>query len=100
MNGITTGEWCGAVTATNTDFWYAVNGINVWARHMQGASSPGNTCPTFGDSGAPVYRKQWAAAVAAVGIYSGGVPEVLACDAYFTDIWDAFDGLPGTLKVQ
>jgi hypothetical protein len=78
----------------------AVNGINVWARHMQGASSLGNTCPTHGDSGAPVFRKQWTDAVAAVGIYCGGFPEVLACDAYFTDIWDAFDGLPGTLKVQ
>jgi hypothetical protein len=70
----------------------------VWARHVVDASALGNTCPTHGDSGGPVYRKRSDGTVYAVGIYSGSSPIVIGCDAFFTDIWDAYYGLPGTLK--
>ena len=98
VNGVTTGEWCGAVTGTGINVLSLVNGINVWARNVVRAESGGNTCPTHGDSGAPVYRKV-TGGVAAVGIYNGGIPEVVACAAYFTDIRDSFIALPGSLKV-
>jgi hypothetical protein len=97
-NGVTTGEWCGMVTGTGVNIWYLVNGFNVWARHVVDASALGNTCPTHGDSGGPVYRKRSDGTVYAVGIYSGSSPIVIGCDAFFTDIWDAYYGLPGTLK--
>lgn len=98
VNGVTTGEWCGAVTGTGINVLYLVNGINTWARNVVRAESGGNPCPTHGDSGAPVYRKV-TGGVAAVGIYSGGLPAVVACQAYFTDIRDSLIALPGSLKV-
>ncbi len=98
VNGVTTGEWCGMVTATGVNVWYVFDGPNVWARHVVRAEAAGNTCPTHGDSGGPVYRKRSDGKVYAVGIYSGGAPLVAWCLAYFTDIWDAYYGLPGTLK--
>jgi hypothetical protein len=99
VNGTTTGEWCGVVTATRVNAYYVIDGPNVWARRVVQAEALGNTCPTHGDSGGPVYRKQWTDGVAAVGIFSGSVPEIYACAVWFTDIWDAYYGLPGTLKV-
>jgi hypothetical protein len=69
VNGVVTGEWCGAVTITGGNAWYLVNGINVWARHVVQAEALGPHCPTHGDSGAPVYRKV-TDGVAAVGILS------------------------------
>ncbi len=99
VNGVTTGGWCGMVTIASGNAWYLVNGINVWARHVVQAEALGPTCPTHGDSGAPVYRTV-SGGVAAVGIYSGGAPLVLECVAYFTDIWDAWYGLPGDLKTR
>lgn len=99
VNGVVTGEWCGMVTATGGNAWYIVNGINVWARHVNQAEAVGNTCPTHGDSGAPVYRTV-SGGVAAVGVLSGSLPLVAECAVYFTDIQDAFYGLPGSLKTQ
>lgn len=37
--------------------------------------------------------------VAAYGVYSGGGAYGASCVAYYTDIWDAYYGLPGTLKL-
>ncbi len=98
VNGHVTGEWCGMVTATGANIRYIFDGINVWARHVNIALAAGNTCPTKGDSGAPVYRRVSSSRIAAVGIDSGSAPLVAACQAYFTDIWDAYYGLPGTIK--
>lgn len=100
VNGVTTGGWCGVVTGTHLNIWYAGTGPNVWARHMVRAEAPGWTCPTSGDSGAPVYRWLDDGKVAAVGIFSGYFPTGLVCVVYFTDIWDAYWGLPGSLKVN
>lgn len=98
MNGHVTGEWCGMVTATGANIRYIFDGINVWARHVNIAVALGPTCPTNGDSGAPVYRKLSSSRVAAVGIWSGRAALGFECQAYFTDIWDAYYGLPGTIK--
>jgi hypothetical protein len=98
VNGITTGGWCGIVTLTGINAWYAIDGIAVWARHVVQAEAIGNTCPTHGDSGGPVYR-DYSGGVAAVGVYTGGYPYGLGCVVWFTDIWDAYYGLPGTVKV-
>jgi hypothetical protein len=98
VNGVVTGEWCGMVVGTGINILYILDGPNVWARNVVEARALGNTCPTHGDSGAPVYRKLSATRVAAVGIWSGSFPEVVACTVWFTDIWDAYFGLPGTLK--
>ncbi|HWP64130.1 MAG TPA: hypothetical protein VNO86_11735 [Candidatus Binatia bacterium] len=98
VNGVVTGQWCGMVTATGVNAWYLVNGVNVWARNVVRAEALGNTCPTHGDSGAPVYRIVSTGRVAAVGIFSGSFPQVVACSVWFTDIWDAYYGLPGSLK--
>ena len=99
VNGKTTGEWCGMVTGTGVNIWYLINGVNVWARHVVDATAVGNTCPAQGDSGGPAYRKRTDGKVYAVGILSGSLPIGVACDALFTDIWDAHYGLPGTVKV-
>jgi hypothetical protein len=99
VNGVVTGEWCGMVVGTGLNILYLVAGPNVWARNVVEARALGNTCPTRGDSGAPVYRKLSATRVAAVGIFSGWFAQVVACTVWFTDIWDAYYGLPGSLKV-
>jgi hypothetical protein len=100
INGVTTGEWCGMVTATGGNAWYLVNGFNVWARHVVQAEAVGWTCPTHGDSGAPVYQKRSDGRVDALGILSGSLPLGIECAAYFTDIRDAYYGLPGSIKTS
>ena len=96
VGGITTGEWCGAVTDTGVNIYYVTDG--AWVRHIDVAGAAGNTCPTHGDSGAPVYQKRSDGRVTAFGILSGSAPIILYCEVYFTDIWDAYYGLPGVLK--
>lgn len=98
VNGHVTGEWCGMVTQTGANIRYVFDGITVWARHVNIAVALGPTCPTEGDSGAPVYRKLSSSRIAAVGIWSGRAALVFECQAYFTDIWGAYYGLPGTIK--
>jgi hypothetical protein len=99
-DGITTGPWCGAVRATGSNILYLGDGTNVWARNVDEGYAGGNTCPTHGDSGSGVYHKESGGAVSAVGILSGSAPIVLACHIFFTDIWDAYTALPGSLKTQ
>lgn len=99
VNGVTTGEWCGMVVQTGANIWYLINGVNVWARNVVEADAVGPMCPTHGDSGAPVYQKRADGKVTAFGIFSGSLPLGVSCGAFFTDIWDAYYGLPGTLKV-
>ncbi len=37
--------------------------------------------------------------IAAKGIISGQGTSGIYCNVYFTDIWDAYFGLPGSLKI-
>ncbi len=98
-NGVTTGGWCGAVLWVNVDIYYFNNG-GGWARNMVHAAAIGWTCPTGGDSGAPVYRNLSDGSVAAVGIHSGSFASGITCDEYFTDIWDPYSAFPGYVKTQ
>ncbi len=97
-NGVVTGEWCGTVRNVGVDIWYLVNGFNVWARHVDVAMAGGPTCPTHGDSGSPLYHRRSDGRIDAMGILSGSLPTGIECDIYFTDIRDAYYGLPGTIK--
>jgi hypothetical protein len=99
IDGVVTGEWCGMVTQTGANIWYVINGFSVWARNVVEADALGPSCPTHGDSGAPVYQKRSDGKVTALGILSGSLPLGVDCGAFFTDIWDAYYGLPGNLKV-
>jgi hypothetical protein len=98
-SGYVTNYWCGMVTATGVNVLYLTSGPNVWARSVVDASALGNTCPTHGDSGGPVYQWRSDGKAIAQGILSGSIPYAVACDIFFTDIWDAYFGLPGSLKV-
>jgi hypothetical protein len=97
-NGFITGPWCGAVLAMGSNILYAADGPNVWARNVVEGYAGGNTCPTHGDSGSPVYQNRSDGKVTAYGILSGSLPLVISCHMFFTDIRDAFDGLPGGIK--
>ena len=97
-NGFITGPWCGAVLATGSNIFYAADGPNVWARNVVEGYAGGNTCPTHGDSGSPIYQNRSDGKVTAYGILSGSLPLVISCHIFFTDIRDAFDGLPGSIK--
>ena len=99
INGVVTGLWCGTVTATGSNIWYAGDGPNVWARNVDESFAFGSLCPTHGDSGAPVYRTRDDGNVVALGVWSGSLPTGLTCYAFFTDIRDSWTALPGYLKV-
>jgi hypothetical protein len=70
----------------------------VWARNVDEGYAGGNTCPTHGDSGSGVYQNRSDGRVTAFGIQSGSLPLIISCHIFFTDIWDAYYGLPGVLK--
>ncbi|OGN80892.1 MAG: hypothetical protein A2X23_06545 [Chloroflexi bacterium GWC2_73_18] len=97
-SGVVTNSWCGMVTTTGVNVWYVFNGIGVWARHMDVANALGPNCPTRGDSGSPMYQQRADGKVKAFGVLSGSAPVGVMCEVYFTDIWDSYYGLPGTLK--
>jgi hypothetical protein len=97
FSGRITNNWCGQVYYIDQNRWYIVNGLNVYARHVVQADAMGNTCPTHGDSGGPIYQTASNGKAIAVGIFSGSFPQIINCSIYFTDIWDAFWGLPGWL---
>ncbi len=100
FSGNVTNYWCGMVTETGVNMWYAGDGVNVWARNVDDASAVGATCPTHGDSGGPVYQWRSDGRAIAQGILSGSAPEILACDMFFTDINNSYIALPGYLMVS
>lgn len=73
----------------------------TWARRVSYGMRPKGTgnCIQNGDSGGPVYTIRADSAVAAKGIISAELQDLNYCYVYFTDIWDAYYGLPGVLKV-
>ncbi|HEY5520551.1 MAG TPA: trypsin-like serine protease [Candidatus Limnocylindrales bacterium] len=95
INGRVTGGWCGATSNTGENVHYIDGTV---ARNMSEAVAAGPTCPTHGDSGAPVYVNRSDHLVDAAGIFSGSADVVLLCSTYWTDIWDAWYGLPGSIK--
>jgi hypothetical protein len=97
-SGITTNSWCGTVTDTLVNQWYILDGLGVWARHVDVAEALGPNCPTHGDSGGPMFQTRSDGKVKALGILSGSAPIGVMCEVYFTDIWDSYWGLPGTIK--
>ncbi len=97
-SGITTNSWCGMVTDTGVNQWYILDGLGVWARHVVVAEALGPNCPIHGDSGSPMFQTRSDGKVKALGVLSGSAPIGVACEVYFTDIWDSYYGLPGTLK--
>jgi hypothetical protein len=97
INGVTTGGWCGAVTVTGENVHYILDPGMPWVRNVSEADAIGWSCPTHGDSGAPVYVNRDDGLVDAAGIFSGMASFGFACEAFFTDIYDAYYGLPGSI---
>jgi hypothetical protein len=93
--GATTGElgvW--TVTTINMNKWYTFDGLNVWARNVT-EGTKGGSCVDHGDSGGSVFTNTTGGVVAR-GIISG--MGFITCYVYFTDIRQAYIGLPGVLK--
>jgi len=100
------GAICGwTVGAVGGNFYYT--GTGETARHITQGYKTG-ACIRPGDSGGPVYTVRSDGGIAAKGIISGvngyggsdfwaGSLEP-ACQNVFTDIWDAYYGLPGVLN--
>jgi hypothetical protein len=95
LDGRVTGEWCATVALTGASMWYSNNGPNVWARNIDLWQTWNFNCIIDGDSGGPVYQYSAAHKVQAMGIISGASELLGSCTVYFTDIWDAWYGLPG-----
>jgi hypothetical protein len=69
-----------------------------WARNVtEGTRSNYSGCPTGGDSGGSVFTVRSDGAIAAKGIHSGHAATIGTCFEYFTDIREAYFGLPGWL---
>ncbi len=99
FSGIMSGQSCDwVVNLVRSDIKYS-NGEVVRNVSQGGRSGP---CAIKGDSGSPVYSYGSDGRVTARGIFSGlgtggwRVP----CVTIFTDIWDAYHGLPGSLAVS
>lgn len=95
--GKNSGEICGwQVIGGPIDHQYS-NG--EWARHIYKGIRPSGTCIVGGDSGGPVYTyRADGFTIAAKGIISGQVSDPSNCYVFFSDVWDAYWGFPGTLK--
>ncbi|MCT9934034.1 S1 family peptidase [Planotetraspora sp. A-T 1434] len=103
--GSTAGELCGwKVSAIRINHKYSdgtvlKNGVRGY-KHGQ--------CTLGGDSGGPVYTVTSAGKVVAKGIHNGAAGggsdhwggAFDPCIEYFTDIWDAYLGFPGTLATS
>ncbi|WP_344613671.1 trypsin-like peptidase domain-containing protein [Dactylosporangium salmoneum] len=101
--GQRTGEQCGwVVTSVGIDEHLTTG---EWSRNTNKATKQGQ-CTIGGDSGGPVYTVRGDGGIAAKGIwnYGGGGGSdnwggaLDPCSGGFTDIWQAFYGLPGQLK--
>jgi hypothetical protein len=95
VDGRVTGEWCDTVINTGVYVDYYSNGPNVVARNVDVWQAWNLNCISLGDSGGPVYQYRSDGKVEAMGIISGYSEIVGHCLVYFTDIWDAWYGLPG-----
>jgi hypothetical protein len=107
--GSTKGEVCGwSQNWGAAGNWY-YDGTGETARRVWHGTKHGH-CTAPGDSGGPVYTVRGDGGIAAKGIISGssgfggsdwytGSLES-PCENVFTDIWDAYYGLPGYLQTQ
>lgn len=82
-------------------------GINVqdsntgeWWRNVTSGYRNGSTGLSSGDSGGAVYTVRTDNGIAAKGIINAAGPGISTQWSYFTDIWDAYYGLPGDLLIQ
>lgn len=103
--GKNSGEVCGWVVQWSAAGNYTYDGGEVARRVWRGDKH--GWCIRPGDSGGPVYTVRSDGKIAAKGIisgasgfggtdyYSGALDP--ACRNVFTDIWDAYYGLPGVL---
>ncbi|WP_283134945.1 trypsin-like serine protease [Rhizohabitans arisaemae] len=104
VGGATQGELCGWVVGlTGINIKYSSGTV---ARNLVRGKKQGK-CTDYGDSGGPVYTVNSAGKVVAKGIHSGkggggtdnyGGP-FDPCFEYYTDIWDAYDAMPGVLAL-
>ncbi|MCF2525898.1 S1 family peptidase [Yinghuangia soli] len=103
--GASTGEHCGwTVTAVGITVKYDSGTI---VRNTVKGMKLGQ-CLIGGDSGGPVYTVNSVGKVVAKGVTSGGGGGGSddwggawdRCEGYFTDIWDAYYGLPGYLATR
>ena len=98
--GAYSGELCGwTVTQVGVDIWStgAASGTPLKKRHVTVGTRTG-AGTTFGDSGGPVYTVRASdGRVAAKGIHNSGGKSGSTYTETFTDIYDAFNGLPGVL---
>ncbi|MBY8872020.1 S1 family peptidase [Micromonospora sp. PLK6-60] len=97
VGGRVTGEKCGwTVYAKGYNFKWSTGEI---ARNMvRSYYRNDGVCTIGGDSGGPVYTVRSDGRVAAKGIHHGkATNSVTGCMNVFTDIWQAYYGLPGTL---
>ncbi|MDR1806826.1 MAG: S1 family peptidase [Propionibacteriaceae bacterium] len=97
--GARSGELCGwTVDQSNVNVTYddgtVVQKITIGTKGTSGGGV------IAGDSGGPVYTVRSDGKVAAKGIISGSGSSWGAYKVYFTDIWDAYYGLPGYLVMQ
>ncbi len=77
-------------------------GLGV-ARYMVEASRSYGGCVQSGDSGGPVFTTNPDTSVMAkgvIGAFAGTGASGDPCMTWFTDIWDAYWGLPGDIKTQ
>ncbi|HLL69755.1 MAG TPA: hypothetical protein VK453_29175 [Micromonosporaceae bacterium] len=94
--GHVTGEKCGwSVYRTGINFRWSSGEL---ARNMVRSFYRTDTCTIGGDSGGPVYTVRADGRIAAKGIHHGkSTMPVFGCMEVFTDIWDAYYALPGSL---
>jgi hypothetical protein len=97
VGGTSTGETCNwNVDRLGVDFYYNVTGETI--RNAYSGNNSG-ACIQNGDSGGSVFTVRSDGAVSAKGITSGlgNGPGPGSCTHVFSDIWDAYYGLPGVL---
>jgi len=99
--GAVSGELCGwTITTVGTDYTvqngYYGNVYTVTSRHVTAGTKAGS-CAQNGDSGGPVYTVRPDGEIAAKGVINSGGTSGSTCTSLFTDIYDAYYGLPGTL---
>lgn len=106
VGGKVTGELCGwKVNKVRYNQRYGNSKSKQWVRNINRGKKKG-ICTAKGDSGGPVYTVRGDGGIAAKGVHSGlggGGSDNYGgtldpCYEYFTDIWEAYRGLPGVLR--